>query len=181
MSTAPLLLLSMPQMADPNFAKTVVLLCEYTQKGAFGIVVNRQMEEPAWTMVKTEPAVAVDRKLRLFIGGPLDPERTWVLMSEAQGPDDEQHEICPGVLLSVSKSLTLEILQSPPTSRARVVIGYAGWGPGQLEQEIASSSWLTMAVDPVLIFSVPPDQMWEAAIRRLGTDPSAFQTSTGVH
>jgi putative transcriptional regulator len=61
------------------------------------------------------------------------------------------------------------------------VIGYAGWGPGQLEQEIASSSWLTMAVDPVLIFSVPPDQMWEAAIRRLGTDPSAFQTSTGVH
>jgi putative transcriptional regulator len=181
MSTAPLLLLSMPQMTDPNFAKTVVLLCEYTEKGAFGIVVNRQMEEPAWTMVKTEPAVAVDRKLRLFIGGPVDPERTWVLMSEAQGPDDEQHEICPGVLLSVSKSLTLEILQSPPTSRARVVIGYAGWGPGQLEQEIASSSWLTMAVDPVLIFSVPPDQMWEAAIRRLGTDPSAFQTSTGVH
>src|SRR6187402_3363638 len=77
--TAPLLLLSMPQMADPNFAQTVVLLCDYTDKGAFGLVVNRPMSEPAWTLVKTEPAVRVDPELRLWIGGPVDPQRTWVL------------------------------------------------------------------------------------------------------
>ena len=181
MSTAPLLLLSMPQMADPNFARTVVLLCDYTNRGAFGLVVNRQMDEPAWKMVRTEPAVTVDPELRLWIGGPVDPQRTWVLMSEAQGPDEEQREITPGVLLSVSRELTLQVLQSPPSSRTRVIIGYALWGPGQLEQELASSSWLTMDVDPALIFNLPPDQMWEAAIRRLGTDPAAFQTSGGVH
>ena len=70
MSTAPLLLLSMPQMADPNFAQTVVLLCDYTEKGAFGLVVNRQMDEPAWTMVKTEPAG--DRGSRLCDCGSAD-------------------------------------------------------------------------------------------------------------
>ena len=171
----------MPQMADPNFARTVILLCDYTDRGAFGLVVNRQMSEPAWTMVQTEPPVRVDPALRLWIGGPVEPQRTWVLMSDAHGPDDEQREVCPGVLLSASHALTLQLLQTPPTSGARVMIGYAGWGPGQLDKEIASSSWLTLDVDPKLIFGVEPDQMWEAAIRRLGADPAALQTSSGVH
>ena len=178
---APILLLSMPQMNDPNFAKSVVLLCEYTERGAFGLVVNRQMDEPAWTMVKTEPPVTVDPELRLWIGGPVEPQRTWVLMNDSDGADEEQHEVAPGVILSASRALALKLLQSPPRSDSRIVIGYAGWGPGQLDQEIAASAWLTMPVDPTLIFNVPPEQMWEAAIRRFGTDPSAFQTSTGVH
>ncbi len=147
---APILLLSMPQMADPNFAKAVVLLCDYTDEGAFGLVVNRQMDEPAWTLVKTEPPIRVDPNLKLWVGGPVDPQRTWVLMSEAQGPDEEQREICPGLLLSVSKDLTLQLLQAPPSSRSRVLVGYAGWGPGQLDQEIAASAWLTLGVDPSL-------------------------------
>jgi putative transcriptional regulator len=180
--TAPILLLSMPQMADPNFAQTVVLLCDYTERGAFGLVVNRQMDEPAWTMVKTEPAVKIDPEVRLWIGGPVDPQRTWVLSTDAHGSDDEQREICPGVVLSVSHQLTLELLQTPPSNRARVVIGYAGWAPGQLDQEIAASAWLTLDVDADLIFSVPPDLMWETALRRLGTDPAKLQTSfQGVH
>jgi putative transcriptional regulator len=102
-------------------------------------------------------------------------------MSEAQGPDEEQREICPGVLLSVSPELTLRLLQEPPTPRARVIVGYSGWGAGQLDKELAASSWLTTDVDPGLIFGVPPDEMWETAIRRLGTDPAALQTSSGVH
>ncbi|PYR68558.1 MAG: hypothetical protein DMF87_02845 [Acidobacteria bacterium] len=179
---APILLLSMPQMMDPNFAKTVVLLTDYTDEGAFGLVVNRPMEEPAWTIVKTDPPVRVDPNLKLWIGGPVDQQSTWVLMSEAQGPDEEQREICPGVLLSVSKGLTLQLLQSPPSQRARVLVGYAGWQRGQLEREIAASAWLTMDVDPALIFNTPPDQMWETALRRLGADPSALQiTSGGIH
>src|SRR5438477_3147907 len=179
---APILLLSMPQMADPNFAKAVVLLCDYTNEGAFGLVVNRQMEEPAWTVVNTEPPVRVDPDLKLWIGGPVDPQRTWVLMSEAQGPDEEHREICPGLLLSVSKELTLQLLQTPPSTRARVLVGYAGWDAGQLDQEIAASAWLTMEVDPALIFNVPADQMWETALRRLGADPAALQiTSGGIH
>ena len=178
---APLMLLSMPQMADPNFARTVVLLCDYTEDGAFGLVVNRQMTEPAWTMVRTEPPVAVNPDLHLWIGGPVNPQRTWVLMSEAQGPDEEQREVAPGVLLSVSHELTLQLLQAPPSARARVIVGYSGWGPGQLDKEIAASAWLLTAVDSNLIFGVPPEEMWETAIRRLGTDPFALQTSSGVH
>src|SRR4029078_7976770 len=116
---APILLLSMPQMADPNFTKTVVLLCDYTDEGAFGLVVNRRMDELAWTLVKPEPPVRVDPDLRLWVGGPVDPQRTWVLMSEAQGPDDEQREICPGVLFSASKEPKLELLPPPPRKRAR--------------------------------------------------------------
>jgi len=178
---APLLLVSMPQMADPNFTKTVVLLCDYTDQGAFGFVVNRQMEEPAWQLIQTEPPVRIDPDVRLWVGGPVDLQRTWVLMSEAQGPDEEQREIVPGVLLSVSRELTLQLLQAPPTSRARVLVGYAGWGPGQLDKELAASAWLTAGVDSGLIFGVAPDDMWEAAIRRLGAEPAALQTSPGVH
>ena len=169
-------------MMDPNFAKTVVLLTDYTDEGAFGLVVNRRMDEPAWTLVKTEPPIRVDPDLKLWVGGPVDPQRTWVLMSEAQGPDDEQREVCPGLLLSVSKELTLQLLQAPPSNRARVIVGYAGWDAGQLDREIAASAWLTMDVDPSLIFNTPPEQMWETAIRRLGADPSGLQmTSGGIH
>jgi putative transcriptional regulator len=168
-------------MADPNFARTVILLCDYTEDGAFGLVVNRPLPEPAWTMVKTDPPVAVHRDLRLWFGGPVEPQSTWVLMSGAQGPEDEQREVAPGVLLSVSRKLTLDVLQAPPSRTSRLVVGYSGWSPGQLEKEIAASGWLLTDVDPTLIFGVPADQMWETAIRRLGTDPAALQVSSGVH
>jgi putative transcriptional regulator len=180
-TTAPLLLVSMPQMNDPNFARTVVLLCDYTEEGAFGLVINRQMSEPAWQMIKTTPPIRVDPDLRLWLGGPVDLQRTWVLTNTAQGPDDEQREISPGVVLSISQELTLQLLQAPPTPSARVIVGYAGWGPGQLDKELAASAWLTIDVDAALIFRVPAEEMWEAAIRRLGTDPAALQTSSGIH
>jgi putative transcriptional regulator len=168
-------------MSDPNFAKSVVLLCEYNEDGAFGLVVNRQMPEPAHRMLRTEPPIRIDPNLRLWVGGPVNPQHIWVLMSDAQGPDNEQYEICPGVLLSVSHSLKLQLLQAPPSPCARVVVGYAGWGPGQLDREIAASGWLTMPVDASLIFQVPPEAMWETALRRLGTDPAKLQMSPGVH
>ena len=180
-SAAPVLLVSMPQMADPNFVQTVILLCEYTEAGAFGLVLNRQMHEPAWTLVQAEPAVEVDPEVRLWLGGPVDPQRTWVLMADTDGPDDERSEIAPGVLLSVSHELTLRTLQRPPSPTVRLVAGYAGWGPGQLDEEIADSAWLVSDVDPELIFRVPPGAMWELALRRLGASPAALQTSSGVH
>lgn len=179
--TAPLLLLSMPQMNDPNFARTVILLCDYTDQGAFGLVVNRQMSEPAWTLVNTEPPIRVHPELRLWIGGPVDPQQTWVLSTDADGDDDDHRQVAPGVVLQASQEATLEALQAPPSNRRRVLVGYAGWGAGQLDKEIAASGWLTMDVDPSLIFEVPADRMWETAIRRLGADPAAFQTSPGVH
>lgn len=179
--SAPVLLLSMPQMVDPDFSRAVVLLCEYTEKGAFGFIVNRPMDEPASTLVKTDPSIKFDPNTRLWIGGPAQQESTWVLMSESQDPNDESKEIFPGVLLSVSEELTLQLLQSPPSSKARVLVGCAGWGPGQLDQELAASGWLMLKVDSSLIFGVPPEKMWEVAIRRLGKNSLSFQMSSGVH
>ena len=166
--TAPILLLSMPQMADPNFAQTVILLCDYTDKGAFGLVVNRQMTEPAWTLIKTEPPIRVDPDIRLWIGGPVEPQRTWVLMSEAQGPEDEQREIAPGVLLSVSHELTLQMLQSPPSTRSRVIVGYAGWGAGQLESELRQNAWVLQKPDRAALKPERLPRLWFEIMRKLG-------------
>ena len=102
-------------------------------------------------------------------------------MAEAQGPDDEQREICPGVaavgVARADAAAAAGAAVEPRPRRRRL----CGWGPGQLEQELAASAWLTIDVDPALIFGVPPEEMWETAIRRLGTDPAALQTSSGVH
>ena len=176
----PTLLLSMPQMQDPNFARTVVLLCDYLPEGAFGLVINRPTELAASEMVKLDQPVASHNVLPLLIGGPVQPERGWVLVGEPPVEPDFR-TVVDGLYLSTSPQLLRRVLETHPEPRARVVAGYAGWGPGQLESEIAASSWLTMEVDPSLIFDVPSEEMWEQAIRRLGSDPSAFQTSSGVH
>ena len=81
----------------------------------------------------------------------------------------------------MSHQLALRLLKEPPTKRARIVVGCSAWAPSQLDEELAQSAWLTMDVDPALIFTVPPELMWETALRRLGTDPAKLQTSFGVH
>src|SRR6476620_6568947 len=94
----PTLLLSMPQLQDPNFTRTVVLLCDYTEEGAFGLVLNRPTEMPATTMVKLDPPIAGGNELPLSIGGPVEPERGWILTSVA--PEDaEYREIQEGLYL----------------------------------------------------------------------------------
>jgi putative transcriptional regulator len=180
--SAPLLLLSMPQMADPNFARAVVLLCDYTADGAFGLVVNRQMTEPAWTMVKTEPPSPWIAILRLWHGGPVAPQKTWVLMSEAHGPEDEQRGDLPGrAAVGVARAHDAAAAGAADDTRPRRWSATRAGAQGQLEQELASSSWLLTDVDPQLIFGVPAEEMWETAIRRLGADPAALQMSPGVH
>jgi putative transcriptional regulator len=176
----PSLLLSMPQMQDPNFARTVVLLCDYRPEGAFGLVVNRPTEASATEMVRLQPPVSAAHDLRLFLGGPVQPERGWILMSEPP-LDPEYRTIREGLYLSASPDVLRYVLESSPPTRARVLAGYAGWGPGQLDEELAQSAWLIGDIDLDLIFDIDPAAMWDTAIRRLGADPSALQTSRGVH
>jgi putative transcriptional regulator len=179
-SFEPTLLVSMPQMQDPNFARSVVLLCDYMPDGAFGLVLNRPTDVAASTMVKLEPAVAEGNTLPLSIGGPVEPERGWILLAD-QPDESEYRTICDGVYLSTSPTLLRRILSTSPAPRARVLAGYAGWGPGQLDAELAQSAWLIGRIDLDLVFDIEPDKMWETAIRRLGADPSLLQTSHGVH
>lgn len=179
-SFRPTFLLSMPQMQDPNFAKTVVLLCDYVPEGAFGLVVNRPTDFAANEMVKLDPPVASGNAMRLFFGGPVQPERGWILVTDEPETDDHRL-IVDGLYLTASPDVLRRVLQSRPEPRARVIAGYAGWGPGQLDDELAQSAWLMADVQLDLIFDIEPERMWETAIRRLGADPAMLQSSPGVH
>ena len=179
-SLAPRLLLSMPQLNDPNFKQTVVLLCEHGEEGAFGLVLNRQTDTPAASVVRLTPPVEVENGLQLWIGGPVEPERGWILMAD-QRADAEAVEVCDGLFLSRSPDLLRRLLVNRPQGRTRLLTGYAGWGAGQLDAEFSASAWLTADVELDLIFETQATQMWETAIRRLGAEPSMLQMGTGVH
>lgn len=176
----PSLLVSMPQMQDPNFARAVVLLCDFESEGAFGLVLNRPTEMPASSMVKLEPAIVGGNTMPLCIGGPVEPQRGWILLAEP--PDDRDYRMVrEGLYLSTSPTLLRSVLTATPVPRARVLAGYAGWGPGQLDSELAQSAWLISTVDLDIVFDIESGAMWETALRRLGADPSMLQMSHGVH
>jgi putative transcriptional regulator len=177
---APVLLVSMPQMMDPNFSKTVVLLAEWGAHGAFGLVINRRMSTPAKKMVTSDEPITIHPALHLFTGGPVEPTRAWILTSQAD-LDRDALEVMSGVYLSASASLVRSTLERAPDPNVRMVVGYAGWGAGQLDVELAESAWLLAPVQQDLIFSTPLEAMWETAIRRLGAEPSMLQGSSGVH
>ena len=179
---APALLLSMPQLSDPNFHRTVVLLCKHSAEGAFGVVVNRPLVTTGRIVIDLEPPVSTDGDLEVWIGGPVEPLRTWVLVGGLSAVGDAGGmRIGEGLSLSASPDLLRRLLEPDPPSHSRLILGYAGWGPGQLEAELEASAWLMSDVDPELIFNTPAERMWEASIRRLGADPAALQMSRGVH
>ena len=151
---APVLLVSMPQMLDPNFARTVVLLAEYGAHGAFGLVVNRQMSEPAREVITPDPPIDIQKDVRLFVGGPVEPNRAWVLAAD-KTVDDEALEVVEGVYLSAAPEVIKRALQSAPHPRLRLVVGYAGWGAGQLDGELAASAWLMARCRPISSSTFP--------------------------
>ena len=179
-SLAPVLLVSMPQMLDPNFSKTVVLLAEYTAQGAFGLVLNRRMDEPAIQIVTADDPLDIHPSMHLYTGGPVEPTRAWILTAK-ESLDPEGLELTKGVYLSASPTIVRRTLESAPDPEVRMVVGYAGWGPGQLDIELAQGAWLLAPVQTDLIFETSSDTMWETAIRRLGAEPSMLHGSSGVH
>jgi len=181
-SLAPSLLLSMPQLVDPNFNRTVVLLCKHGDEGALGLVVNRPMMTTG-VRVNLEPPVKAEHEMQVWVGGPVEPERSWILVGSEPDADEALRgmKIASGLYLSTSPDLLRRLFEPTPPSDIRLVVGYAGWGPGQLEAELQASAWLLSEVDRDLIFNTPADRMWETAIRRLGADPAALQMSRGVH
>jgi len=185
-SLAPAFLLSMPQLADPNFNRTVVLLCSHNDRGAFGLVVNRPLETTGRVTVSLDPPLTGNFDLQVWIGGPVEPQRSWILVGHSSDdPDDGSAygatSVTNELYLSTSPDLLRRLLEPDPPPHARLIIGYAGWGPGQLEAELEASAWLLSDVDRRLIFDTPPERMWEAAIRRLGADPATLSMSRGVH
>ena len=182
-SLAPAVLVSMPQMMDPNFVRTVILLCQHDDSGAFGLVLNRPATTDGRVTVNLHPPVSIDHELQIWMGGPVEPERSWILVWTAAGetPPEDSVTIGDGMYLSTSPALLRRVLDPEPPDRMRLIVGYAGWGAGQLEYELQESAWLLSDAPAALVFETPPERMWEAAIRRLGADPAALQGSRGVH
>ena len=174
----------MPQLMDPNFSRTVVLLCTHSSEdGAFGLVMNRPLVTAGLVTVNLHPPVSTARELQVWVGGPVEPHRSWVLVGEEPDEEEERRgmKIADGLYLSTSPDLLRRLLEPAPPPLTRLIVGYSGWGPGQLEAELEESSWLMSDIDRDLIFNTPADRLWDAAIRRLGADPATLQMSRGVH
>jgi putative transcriptional regulator len=126
-SLAPAFLVSMPQMLDPNFARTVVLLCRHNEDGAFGLVVNRPMLTSGRVIVNLDPPISTEQELQVWIGGPVEPERSWMLVGEEPAEDDETAglRVASGLYLSTSPELLRRSLEPIPPPRTRLVVGYS--------------------------------------------------------
>jgi putative transcriptional regulator len=183
-SLAPAFLVSMPQLLDPNFTRTVILLCRHSEEdGALGLVINRPLVTTGRVVVNLDPPAATERELELWVGGPVEPQSSWMLVGGEPGEVENAGgiAIADGLYLSTSPDLLRRMLKPDPPERVRLIVGYAGWGPGQLEAELEESAWLISEIDRELIFQTPHQDMWEAAIRKLGADPSSLHGSRGVH
>lgn len=176
---APGFLIAMPQLQDPNFHRAVVLMVEHGQNGAMGLVLNRAApitlkevaEGQSFKLASTRMADPV------FMGGPVEPQRGFVLHDF----DDvgERHEVMPGLYLSVTLD-ALEPLLSSIDHRVRFCLGYAGWGPNQLEQEIAQGAWLYAEADANHALATDPKQLWDNVLRGMGVDPAMIVAGRGV-
>jgi putative transcriptional regulator len=183
-SLAPALLISMPQLVDPNFNRAVVLLIRHSGKdGAFGLILNRPLVTTGRVVVNREAGqeMSAEHELHIWVGGPVEPQRSWMLVGESDEAEAQGVRIAEGLYLSTSPDLLGRLLEPSPPDRVRLIVGYAGWSSGQLEAELQASAWLLSDVDANLIFETPPERMWETAIRRLGADPASLQMSRGIH
>ena len=166
---APGILIAVPQMEDPNFARSVVLLVEHTDTGAMGITFNRP-SDVALKDIGKEHGMDVHPDAGLaYIGGPVQRERGFLVHRRRDLGDSV--ELQEDVFLSVSTDALRTLLAGDPDAY-RLCLGYAGWGPGQLEREMVAGGWLNSAISSKRIFDTPVEKIWEAVIRDLGIDPA---------
>jgi putative transcriptional regulator len=181
---APGLLLAMPQLADPNFSRAVVLMIEHSEQGSFGLVINHPSPIRATELLDSlEMAWRGEDSAVVWAGGPVAPSTGWVLhepVGIARPGETGTIEITSTISLSTSPDRLRAIANEPPRN-VRLLLGYAGWGPGQLAQEMARGAWLHTAADARLVFETPAEQMWDAALRSLGINPKTLFTGGGVN
>lgn len=180
---APGLLLAMPQLQDPNFSRAVVLMIEHSPQGSFGLVINHPSPIKASELLESlEMSWHGEDSAVVWAGGPVSPSTGWVLhepINVAQ-PGQGTIAITSSILLSTSPDRLRAIATQPPRN-IRLLLGYSGWGAGQLEEEMARGAWLHVAADPTLVFDTPPDEIWETALGQLGINPASLFVSRGVN
>lgn len=170
-SIAPGVLIAMPQLEDPNFHRAVVMMIQHDAEGALGLVINHELPHPC-----AEVAAGFglswhgDEDVQLRRGGPVEPQSLWMLHDDGWS-FGETMRVCPGVAVSRSREAMTRLCQGE-ASRIRLLVGYAGWGAGQLEGEIAAGSWLTASAVPAQVFEWPVDEIWTRTVASLGIDPA---------
>jgi putative transcriptional regulator len=175
-------LIAMPAMADPNFDRTVTYVCEHNDDGALGIIVNRPtsmrlgevLEQMDLTMA--DPALAEQPVLQ---GGPVQPERGFVIHEDAGELYGSTLKVPDGLRVTTSRDILVSLAEGHGPPRAVIALGYAGWGAGQLEEEMANNAWLTVPASPDIIFSVPFERRWESAAALLGVSIAALSSEAG--
>lgn len=180
---APGLLLAMPQLADPNFSRSVVLMIEHSTHGSFGLVINHPSPIKASELLDSlEMTWQGEDSAVVWAGGPVSPSTGWVLHEpvDIAHPGQGTIAITSSISLSTSPDRLRAIASSPPRN-IRLLLGYSGWGPGQLEAEMSRGAWLHATADPKLVFDTPADDMWDSAMRSLGISPESLFASRGVN
>ena len=180
-SLANNLLVAMPSLADGHFTQSVTLVCEHSDKGALGIVLNKPLEMKLGDVLAQMKLDASDRKtteLPVLRGGPVHTDRGFVLHRPG-GAWDSTHKISEQVQVTTSRDVLAAMARGEGPRDAFIALGYAGWEAGQLEQEILDNAWLSLPVNEQLIYEIPFEQRWQAAWQMLGVHSSRVSLVAG--
>ena len=177
-------LLAMPGLAGDYFAGSVIYVCEYSSKGALGLVINRPTELTVANLLEKidlthSAANTADPALnRVFQGGPVQTDRGFVLHSPARAYNSSL-VLGEDLTLTTSRDILQDVAQGTAPDRMFVTLGYVGWGAGQLEDEIAQNVWLSVVAQDNIIFDVPPEDRYLKALGLLGIDPIMLTGTAG--
>ena len=174
-------LIAMPNMADPNFARSLTYICEHNDQGALGVVVNRPIDMTLGALFEQIEIALPDGQLAgtpVFYGGPVQVDRGFVLHRPA-GAWQSTLAVSEEIALTTSKDILEAVAEGRGPRQLQVSLGYAGWAPGQLEQEIGQNAWLTVPADLDVIFRLPPERRFGAAMELLGIDPARLSDDVG--
>ncbi len=171
------LLIAMPSMGDPRFARSVICLCAHSRDGAMGLVLNKPLDglsfDDLLKQLQLDP-VPPQRRIRLMAGGPVENGRGFVLHT-AEG----SLRVQPGIALTASLDILKAIAGGGGPRQGFLALGYAGWGPGQLESEIQQNAWLSVQADEDLLLAAPHDKLWEQALAKLHVNPALLSGAAG--
>ncbi|MCP5145050.1 MAG: YqgE/AlgH family protein [Gammaproteobacteria bacterium] len=174
-------LVAMPGLADPNFHQTVTLICVHNEEGAMGLVINRptdlRLQQVLEQMDLASSNTAVNNQT-VYEGGPVQRDHGFIL----HRPDTQWNStlnVSESLAVSTSRDVLEAISHGEGPAMTLVTLGYAGWGAGQLEEEINSNSWLTVPVNNAIIFDLPAESRWRAAVTELGIDPASLMSEAG--
>lgn len=179
-SLAGRLLIAMPGLPDPNFWQSVVLLGAHSDEdGAFGLVINRELDVAMRDILDELGLESDESDLPLVLaGGPVQPSHGFVLFEHTSfDAADDDIVISESIIVSGSTEALARLTQDPSTTRFFLLLGYAGWHPGQLEREIENNSWVVAPFDPAILFDVAVDDRWSAALHSIGIEPGTLVDS----